>query len=324
MSVLFVSSRPLGRCENITAIYEAYDGRKTFAQLNNSRTCTAIRHGSHSVVVTDEFLKECGGKTVVLVGHGITGGKLSGLDQKHKYVQEYQCKMIDYVISSGPEVNYISSKQCSVPIERVLALGMPRTDYYIGKKKGDGLTILSDHHSYLYAPTFRSKYDPPYPEIDFGLIDSVLTDNELFVVKSHMLMGRMLENKSYKHILEISNEDTSREYLVDCDVVITDYSSIFLDGYLLGKPCVLFEKNKGYVESRGMYFKYPDEYSSRYVCDDEKDGTSEVRLIYECRMAIGRGLGDVEKEIIRKTAGACDGNSTRKVCDFIKRLDRRY
>ena len=31
--VLFASRRPLGRCENITAIYEAYDGDKEFVQF---------------------------------------------------------------------------------------------------------------------------------------------------------------------------------------------------------------------------------------------------------------------------------------------------
>ena len=304
--VLFASSRPIERAENIAAIFNGYSGIKDFTQLRR-RTSKKIQEGDYALIVTDEMLSEAHSQ-VILVGHGISGGKKSYLDQKNGYVKENEYKFLDSAITTSPEMIDISARQLGVGREKVFALGMPRTDFYFGKSKGDGGTTLSRKRAYLYVPTFRGKTDPKFPEIDFTYIDSVLSDDEMFVVKPHMLMGKMLKN-FYRHVTEISHDLPSAPYLIDCDVVITDYSSIMFDGYLLGKPVVLFEKNRGYLDSRGMYLDYPYEYSSRYA-------VNEKELIDILRKA--DGLTEVEKRCIEKTAGSCDGHSTERVCEFIK------
>ncbi len=78
-----------------------------------------------------------------------------------------------------------------------------------------------------------------------------------------MRENNILHNQ-YKHIIEISSTEPSTPYLIDCDVVITDYSSVIFDGYLLGKPAILYSPNTDYVNKRGMYMKYPTKYSLRY------------------------------------------------------------
>ncbi len=305
--VLFASSRPIERAENISAIFNGYSGIKDFTQLRG-RTSKKIQESDYALIVTDEMLSEAH-SPVILVGHGISGGKKSYLDQKNGYVKENEYKLLDSVITTSPEMIDISARQLGVDREKVFALGMPRTDFYFGKSKGDGGTMLSKKRAYLYVPTFRGKSDPGFPEIDFTYIDSVLSDDEVFVVKPHMLMRKMLKNY-YRHVIEISNDLPSAPFLIDCDVVITDYSSIMLDGYLLGKPAVLFEKNRGYLDSRGMYLDYPYEYSSRYA-------VNEKELIDILRKA--DGLTEVERKCIKKTAGSCDGHSTERVCEFIKK-----
>jgi CDP-ribitol ribitolphosphotransferase len=195
--------------------------------------------------------------------------------------------------------------------DQVLPYGMPRTDCYAGKKKGDGGTFLAGKRAYLYAPTYRSAEDGPLPELDLEWLDGELSDGEMIVVKAHTMTGKILKG-SFRHIVEIDPEEPTAPYLYDCDVVITDFSSIMFDAYLLGKPVVLFEKRKGYLKTRGMYFDYPGGYSSRY-CTDEHDLPDALRDATD--------LGRVERECIRKVAGACDGHSSRRVCELIRSLE---
>lgn len=307
--VLFASTRPLERAENIKAVYDAFDGPKEFVRTNGCRRHAAISSGQYSLMVIDEYPSETPGKCIMM-WHAIQGGKKIGLDQPNPYFHAFQAPLMDCLVTSGSGAVGMFAKCSDLPEEKVLALGMPRTDAYIGKKKGDGGTILSDKRSYLYAPTFRSPKETQFPSIDWEWIDSMLGDDEIFAVKAHMETGR-LKIGDYKHIVEIPSEEPSTPYLYDCDVVITDYSSIIFDGYLLRKPAVLFEKVKGYTETRGMYLRYPDQYCSRYC-------TNEQELLKAIREA--NSLTETENDCVRLIADACDGHATERVCDLIRSM----
>lgn len=197
-----------------------------------------------------------------------------------------------------------------LPAEKILPLGMPRTDTFIDKTKGDGHTILATKRAYLYTPTFREPDEPSNFNLDLTWLDHELTDDEIFVIKNHM-RGSTILTKPYKHIIEISSSEPSNPYLYDCDVVITDYSSIIFDGYLLNKPAILFEKQTGYAAYRGMYMQYPQEYSSKYA-------TNEKELLDLLRST--NTLTQVELNVINKVANKCDGYSCERICKLIGEL----
>lgn len=308
--VLFASTRPIRRAENVHAVYEAFDGQKEFVQVNGCRRHPAIRSGAFSLMVIDEFPTETPGKCI-MIWHAIQGGKHIGLDQPYPYYSPSQAKLMDCIVTSGHGAVEMFAKCSGLPEEKILALGMPRTDAYIGKHKGDGQTVLAGKRSYLYVPTFRSNVETPFPEIDWEWLDGHLADGELLAVKAHTMTGSFGVGRRLKHIIEIASEEPSAPYLMDCDVVITDYSSIMFDGYLLGKPAVLFEKRKGYVEARGMYLKYPEQYCSRYV-------TNEHDLLDVLRTA--DRLNKTERECLRLVADACDGNATGRICQLIHQM----
>ena len=304
--ILFTSNRSLDRAENIKAVYTAYDGDKEFIQMNPWKYDPRLASPKYTVRVTDEFMY-LSGKTI-MIGHGICGGKRFGLDQPRAYHRIENARWLTYVISTSEATRSIVARQSGVPIWKVKPLGMPRTDAYFGKQKGDGNTFLAGKRAYLYAPTFRNANEPKMPEINWHVIDSMLTDDEVFVVKPHMNTGRMLK-ETYRHIVEVSPNEPSTDYLIDCDVLVTDYSSIMFDAHVLGKPVVLFEKELGYVSGRGMYFTYPEKYASRYC-------TSEEGLVNELKTAFAPGEADIKCREL--TAGACDGHSTERVVQLIK------
>lgn len=308
--VLFTSNRPLLRAENIRAVFDVYDGDKVFIQTNPWKSDPRLSSSEFSLRVCDEFIGASPGKSV-MIGHAISGGKTYGLDQIYPYHRKENAELLTYVVASGKEMVPVVARQSGVPEERVLPLGVPRTDVYIGACKGDGGTFLAGKRAYLYAPTFRNREETPMSGIHWELIDRVLTDDEVFVVKPHMVTGSILKGRSYRHIVEVSPGLASTPYLMDCDVLITDYSSIMFDAHLLRKPVILFEKVCGYLQTRGMYLDYPSGYASRYCTD-------EMELVNIMRDAKKQGAEDIA--CMELTAGACDGHARQRIIDLIRSM----
>lgn len=317
MTVLFNSARPLGRCENLTAVWDAYDGPKRFEQ---GGYCDVSRHADCPVVVTDEFVTaKAPSQTVVMIAHGLTGGKLYGNDQRQGQFTPERCALVDWYVVTSEEGRAIAASASGIPIEHCIPLGMPRTDVYFRARKGDGLTRMANRgRAYLYAPTFRARYDERTPSVDYALLDSLMGDDELLVVKRHVIQGRPLVREGgLAHVFEADPREPSTPYLVDCDVLATDFSSILFDGYVLGKPSVLTaDENDPYLTTRGMYWDYPGQYGSRsvHVEGNEREFLRLLRDAAEC------GMGEAELACRRRTASACDGHSTRRVVELVEGL----
>ena len=315
--VLFSCFRPIERAENLRAIYEAYDGGKQLIHSYDDDYREQVTSGRYDLMVIDDFPAYTPGKCIV-IDHGIHGSKCCGMDQPGTpYYHPSVADRITYIVSAGTGTIGMWESCTLVPHDRILPLGMPRTDQYVGKHKGVGHTPLSGRRAYLYVPTFRDKGETPLPYIDLEYIDSVLSDDEMFVFKPHpwyyQYVSRKVIDSQYRHIIAVPGDEPSAPYLYDADVVITDYSSVMFDAYILRKPVVLFEKNKGYLQTRGMYFPYPAFYSSRYA-------RTEAELITLLRTA--DGLTETEKACLRTVADASlDGHSCERVCNLITQLN---
>ena len=307
--VLFAGTRPYGRAENISALYDAYQDEKQYLGIYDYSQFMKINDKDYDIMIIDEFPRRFAKKNI-LIWHAIQGGKYIGYNQPKPYIEKALTDKIDYVIAAGDNNIEMWTECTHLPAERILPLGMPRTDTFIDKIKGDGHTILATKRAYLYVPTFREPDEPSNFNLNLTWLDHELTNDEIFVIKNHM-RGKTILTKPYKHIIEISSSEPSNPYLYDCDVVITDYSSIIFDGYLLNKPAILFEKQTGYATYRGMYMQYPQEYSSKYA-------TNEKELLNLLRST--NTLTQVELDVINKVANKCDGHSCERICNLIGEL----
>ena len=305
--VLFTSCRSLEEAANLRAVYDAYDGPKKFEMMNPRRD--NLRHTLHyDVLVTDEIPKYSTAP-VVMICHGASGGKHYGLDQPYPYVSRKDTELITYVLSTSEETIPFVASWAGCEESRVLPLGMPRMDAYIGKKKGDGGTFLADYkRAYLFCPTYRSREEGDLPEINWGFIDSQLADDEILLAKFHPCTLFTPDLGQYKHIMKIPASEPSAPYIMDCDVLITDFSTIMFDAHVLKKPVVLFEKDwENYKAQRGMSMAYPEMYSSHH-CRREKDLVPLLRSVKRT---------EHDEEIRRFVCGSCDGHSTERVIGLI-------
>lgn len=168
------------------------------------------------------------------------------------------------VISTSEETKGIFSKAFRTPPDRVVVTGYPRNDELY--KRAHAETPIQ---RILYMPTFRglegSSFDPFEDQI-FG-IDAL----EAFFVEKNMQLhiklhpfNRMppsllqkIESTNYLSALCV---DDIYETLCTYDVLITDYSSIYFDFLLTGKPIIFlpYDLDRYTVSDRQFYYKYED------------------------------------------------------------------
>ena len=315
--VMFTSDHDLERAENLRAVYDAYKLPKEFVR-GTENMAFAPQRGFAAVVcdTLPRFMPDKGDCKSIVIGHGIEGGKLYALDEKRGGIDKRAFKQIDAAVNASTGTVDIMQRMFGLPAHKVHALGMPRSDKYVGKRKGDGGTFLAKYRrAYLYAPTCRICGDGGrLPRIDWAKLDGMLEDDEIVVVKRHYFDGRPLVTGDVDKIAEVLPSEASEPYLIDCDVVLTDYSSIIFDGFLLNRPCVLtVDDMDAYLSTRGMYLNYPEQYSSRSLAVEGH----EKELLAMLREAAADGMTDTENACKQLTADMCDGHAAERVCRLV-------
>lgn len=90
-------------------------------------------------------------------------------------------------------------------------------------------------------------------------IDEKLRDDQIFYVNLHFLIGNSIDLSQMKHVRIFPGEYETYDFLAVCDVLVTDYSSVFFDFAVTKKKIVLFTYDlEEYVATRGMYFPIED------------------------------------------------------------------
>lgn len=318
MPVLFVSQLPLGRCENLTAVWDAYDGEKEF-RLGADGMRSAERDG-FSVVVCDHLPAYIEGKdrcVSINIGHGIEGGKLYGADEKWKpWFDAEAAAQTDFAIASSQHSTHIIASHFGIPEARVLPLGFPRTDAYFREGEVfDQCFGRKFKRMFLYIPTFR--YDDGWlPRINWAKIDDLLADDEVMAVKRHYFTEEELTrgyDLQHRRVIEVPMDDPASKYLRSCDVVVTDYSSVIFDAYIMGTPVILTVDDKDvFLEKRGMYHEFPDFYSSLWL---RAEGNEEALI---AMMRDAYELNERALECLDRSAGACDGHAAERVANLIR------
>ena len=311
MRVVFISSRPLGRCENITAVYNAYPGEKVF-DLMWHRTSDILHDpdADYDLVVTDELVVESKAP-VIMIYHGAALGKtyLMQRDGNRKSpAMQNACKLLKYAVTSSDSAAAVTTVafQCRIKPDKVMPLGTPRMDALVRHKTGKTWIV-----KYLYAPTYRKLDDKTIPPIDLEKIDKLLLDNEIFIVKPHMVVPNIYL-EGYRHIMSASKDEPTGPYLMKSDVLITDYSSIMFDAHAMGMPVVLFEKDSDtYLQNPGMCLSYPGGYASRHT-------QSEEELVELMREAAQNGPREQDIRCRELTVNKCDGHATERVIKLIE------
>lgn len=120
-----------------------------------------------------------------------------------------------------------------------------------------------DKKMVYYMPTFRDSESKFFESVNLDRFQKFLEDNNIFFcTKLHpkSKLKKEFEAISGKNILVIDADTDPYVFLEMADVLVTDYSSIYFDFLLTGKPIVFFDYDlQEYLrDSREMYFVYEE------------------------------------------------------------------
>lgn len=151
----------------------------------------------------------------------------------------------------------------------ILEIGYPRNDFLNKYTEADVLRVKKslelescDKKIILYAPTWRDNqhdakagyvYDNP---VDFDFLKEKLSDEYIILFRAHYLVADKFDFEAYKgFIYNVSQYDDINELYVLADLLITDYSSVFFDYAILGRPMIfyMYDMEEYRDEMRGFY-----------------------------------------------------------------------
>jgi CDP-glycerol glycerophosphotransferase len=133
----------------------------------------------------------------------------------------------------------------------------------VGRVLSDIVKTLPKHEKViLYCPTYRRDRPTkffPFDDFDIRHFNRFLEENKVVVlVRSHAYeKGNMhfFSNRIIGFGFDVCND--INQILPEVDILVTDYSSLYVDYLLLDKPCIFIPYDfEEYVRKRGLLLEY--------------------------------------------------------------------
>jgi len=241
---------------------------------------------------------------------------------------------ITYTLIASDHVKDVMARELRADPDTVVALGYPRNDILHKASRDLHSVFPGDFRKVVvWYPTYRQHKNGLKTDSKDGL--PVLHDTAsglrlnaiakelgiLIVVKPHFAQDlSYIKQYDLSNILFIDdrffaeNGLTSYEFVGSCDALITDYSSIFFDYLLCGKPvAVIWEDMEEYRQNPGFAMD-PEVYMAGshkiYTLADYED--------FLRSLAAGEDpYGEERSRLCGLLNYAADGENARRVVDFI-------
>ena len=200
----------------------------------------------------------------------INVSKFNNLIQKllYPFIWEYN---LNAIVSTSPFFDAILARAFGLNIDQVLLTGYPRNDVFfeitnIHPFVTNLNNLLDKPRLVFYLPTFRSGYNVNlFDEFNFDFESwqvFLQNSNTVLLFKTHYAdKDSKLDSVSERIIFVNDNEVGDLNTLLkEIDILITDYSGVYFDFLLTGKPIVFapFDLEKYVTKSRSLYFDYKD------------------------------------------------------------------
>lgn len=258
--------------------------------------------------------------TVVQVWHAVGALKRFGIDtavQPAEPERTFLHRYYDHVVVSSEAVRGPCSRALRTPVERVLALGTPRTDFFFDEatmtvareRTLRAYPALAGRRVVLYAPTFRGRGRAKRGagSLDATRLRAALPSEYVLVLKTHPnLDPAATVTAGFDVVVDPASE--VNDLFVLTDVLVTDYSSSIFEYALLRRPLVLLVGDLAeYERDPGLYLDYRAEMIGTQVADT--DGVAE---------AILGGRFDLSgyDAFIARYLGACDGHASERFVEW--------
>lgn len=238
------------------------DGLKYFITALKARvwvTNSSVERGLNFKGKNTLYLNTWHGTPMKRMGTDIDAGNTSfGTKAKSK---------VDVMMSQGHFETEIFSRSFDIPKNRFLEAGLPRNDILANYTKDqrriirEKLGIRPNQIVILYCPTFR-EYDKDEnlgvvmaPPMDLKKWERELGEEYVLLMRAHYEVSKVMKIEENEFVRNMTDYSDLNDLYIAADILISDYSSVFFDYSITGKPmlhfCYDYDK---YSEKRGMYF----------------------------------------------------------------------
>ena len=288
-----------------------------------------------SIIFVDDFypiiytLRLKKGKQLVQLWHALGAFKTVGYARMGKPggPNGYNLTHRNYTgtIVSSESIRKDYARAYGISIDKVHALGIPRTDIFFDEKYKTNIKKeiykkypkLKNKKVILFAPTFRGngQYSAYYDFnwLDFEKIKKEFSKEYVFIIKLHPFIKNKPENFDYSKddfYIDLSNEREINDLLFITDILITDYSSVIFEYSFFKKPVIFYTPDfDEYIANRDFYYKF-DKYNYGLRANN-MDELIEALHAHNNNVKL-----DKIDEFYDYFCSACDGHSTKRVVDY--------
>ena len=215
-------------------------------------------------------------RLIVNLWHGVPLKKIALMDPNLKKTARIYFKKIfsenyTWILTTARELVPVMAKSFQVPEDRLRVWGQPRNDCIFAPP--DRKQILEDVYpdlpeykkAVLYAPTFRDYGNTrlfPFEDFDKKVFEDFLEQEKiLLLLRLHIKEAAAADAYVSSRIRRFGSEEAGdvTGMLGMFDLLITDYSSIYIDYLLTDKPLMFLPYDRErYLDGRGMNFDYDE------------------------------------------------------------------
>ena len=269
---------------------------------------------------------------IIQLWHGIPLKKIGRLFPAERWWEKETHKYSATVCSAERDKEIMAGAFAPVNREYVWLSGLPRNDTILKdedklpedyRRQLAGLRArLAGRRLVLYAPTWREKADGIYAfsSAELAELEAILKrNNAVFGIRGHANVRASSEGReaASDSILFINDLPDVNVVLRATEVLVTDYSSIYIDFLLTGRPILHFTYDMAdYVKERGFLYSLQDALAGPAI------GTFS-ELATRLDETLGRGVVDRDQYGRAKALFHSHGNSpSAAVADRIRALAR--
>lgn len=215
-------------------------------------------------------------RLIVNLWHGVPLKKIALMDPNLKKAARIYFKKIfsenyTWILTTARELVPVMAKSFQVSEDRLRVWGQPRNDCIFDPPDRKQILegIYSDLPEYkkvvLYAPTFRDYGNTrlfPFEDFDKKVFEDFLEQEKiLLLLRLHIKEAAAADAYVSSRIRRLGSEEAGdvTGMLGMFDLLITDYSSIYIDYLLTDKPLMFLPYDRErYLDGRGMNFDYDE------------------------------------------------------------------
>ncbi|WP_435354441.1 CDP-glycerol glycerophosphotransferase family protein [Emticicia sp. SJ17W-69] len=179
----------------------------------------------------------------------------------HKFVAAFKISDLNLITSTSDY--YTPFLQSAFKSNAVEAIGLPRNDALLNPKyleKEKWLTGIEGKFVITYMPTHRDygngKVSPFLFEGNENVNKFFEENNIVLLIKNHPnMVSKIIDGKNTNNILEISKMGfDAQKVIFHTDLLITDFSSVWIDYLLLKRPVLFYLYDNYEQEDNDTYF----------------------------------------------------------------------